>query len=67
MIYETPPKFAGRNIDSRYYSVLFNLCIDEVFLYEDDKCIVRKKRMHLSDNDVMKRSGSNNYRRSEKS
>lgn len=54
-LYETSPSLAGRKVSVRYDPDLFENGFEEVFLYEDDKCIGTAKRVHFSDNAKMKR------------
>lgn len=60
MLYETPPELAGMKVDVRYDPDLLEQGLEEIFLYEDDKCIGTARRVHFSDNAVMKRPGRSN-------
>lgn len=58
ILFEAPAALAGRKVNVRYDPDLaYDDHLEEVFLYDDDKCIGTARRVHFADNAVMKRRG----------
>lgn len=56
-LYETGQEFCGRKLNVKYDPELIPQGLNEVFLYDGDKCVGLAKRVNFSDNAKMKRKG----------
>lgn len=56
-LYETGQEFAGRKLNVKYDPELIEQGLNEVFLYDGDKCIGLARKVKFEDNAHMKRKG----------
>jgi transposase InsO family protein len=57
ILYETAPEFAGRKLDVRYDPDLAESGLNELFLYDGDRCLGLARKVRFADNANMKRRG----------
>ncbi|NCU26737.1 IS481 family transposase, partial [Candidatus Nomurabacteria bacterium] len=58
ILYETSPEFAGRRLDVRYDPDLTDSGLNELFLYESDRCVGLARKVRFADNAHIKRKGN---------
>jgi putative transposase len=61
-LYEASPEFAGRKLEIRYDPDMIKTGLEEVLLYDGNQYLGTARKIHLSDNAVMKRRGREKQR-----